>query len=74
MNHKKKMIAPIIVSILFVLYCAAIIWAIVTDMIPLWGKILAIIIGMGLAGASVYTVYERIKEIRSGVEDDLSKY
>ena len=32
------------------------------------------IISLALAGVVIYVLVERIKEIRSGVEDDLSQY
>jgi hypothetical protein len=37
-------------------------------------KIIGTLIPLALIGVSVYVLIERIKEIRSGEEDDLSKY
>ena len=69
------MIAPIVITILTVLYllgffCLAL-W--VEDM-P-WGAYLVLAIGaLAAIGVAVFVLWERIKEIRSGEEDDLSKY
>ena len=71
----KKMIAPVIITILFVLYYAG--FACVCffiEGIPLILKILFGAIPLILAAICVYVLIERIEEIRSGEEDDLSKY
>ena len=73
-THTKKMIAPIIITILFLVYLTLYGWAVVEAanaapvMIVLALPLVALGIGM------VYTLYTRIKEIRSGEEDDLSDY
>lgn len=70
-----KLIAPIIITVILVLffsgYCA--IWFLIPE-IPLFVKLLLFVIFAALAGVSIYCLYERIQEIRSGEEDDLSKY
>jgi len=73
--HKKKMIAPIVITAVIVLYYIgfALLCAF-EEGIPLYVKLLSGIIPLLLAGASIYVLFERIKEIRSGEEDDLSKY
>ncbi len=74
-SHTKKLIAPIIICIIIVLYYIAFaIVCISIDVIPLIIKILGGVIPLALAGVCVYVLIERIKEIRSGEEDDLSKY
>lgn len=73
--HKKKMIAPIVITIVILLYCVGYAYFyIFGDSISLLVKILGGIIPMLLAGVCIYVLVERIKEIRSGEEDDLSKY
>lgn len=72
---KRKMAAPIVITALIILYyigfaCACIF----ISGIPLFVKILGGIIPFFIAGISIYVLIERIKEIRSGEEDDLSKY
>lgn len=73
--HKKKMIAPIVITALIVLYYIgfALLCAFV-DGIPFFIKLLCGVIPLLLAGVGIYVLLERIKEIRSGEEDDLSKY
>lgn len=70
----KKMMAPLIITAILVLlflgYVA--IWAVVP--FPLVGKLIGAAIPLALICVSVFVLIERIKEIRSGEEDDLSKY
>ena len=73
--HKKKMIAPIVITALVVLYYAGIALGVIAlGELPL---VMMLFFGIGpliLAGAMIYVCIERIKEIRKGEEDDLSKY
>lgn len=74
-HHKKKMFAPIFIAGLFVLYYVGLAAVLVLiDGIPAVFKVLSIIIPLALAGVMVGVAVSRIKEIRSGEEDDLSKY
>lgn len=70
-----KLIAPIIITAILVLflmgYC--LIWFLIPE-IPLFIRLILLAIFGGLTGLSIYNLYERIQEIRSGEEDDLSKY
>ena len=72
--HWKKIIAPVIITTLLVLWFAfyLCIWTIAP--IPLLLKLILCLIFMGLIGVSIYNLVCRILEIRSGEEDDLSKY
>lgn len=73
--HIRKMIAPIVITVIMVLYYAGFAYVCVFwDGIPLIVKILGGVIPALLAGVCIYVLVERIKEIRSGEEDDLSKY
>jgi len=73
--HKKKMIAPIVITIVMVLYYIGFAWVCVfLEGVPLFAKLLGGIIPLLLGGVCIYVLLERIKEIRSGEEDDLSKY
>lgn len=74
-EHSKKMIAPIIITIIFVFYY--IIFAAICLLIygiPMIIKMLFGIIPLVLAGVMIYVLLTRINEIRSGEEDDLSQY
>ncbi len=74
-KHGVKMIAPISIAAIVVLYYLGISALFLSvDGIPLVAKILMIIIPLTLAGVMIGVTVSRIKEIRSGEEDDLSKY
>lgn len=72
--HWKKIIAPVIITALLVLWFALYlcIWTIAPISLPL--KLILCFVFMGLIGVSIYNLVSRILEIRSGEEDDLSKY
>lgn len=70
----KKMMAPIIITVLLGIYLIIYAVALVAAIPETWMKLLAGLIPLALFGASVYVLYERIQEIRSGEEDDLGKY
>lgn len=71
----KKLAAPVIVSILVVLYLSGLAFTVIMagDM-PLLFRVSLIVGLIALAGVMVGVAVSRIKEIRSGEEDDLSKY
>ena len=73
-KHKQKMIAPIVITAVFVIYLAGYLYLIltVTDFSPviLLYAIPLIVIGIGM----IVTLKSRIQEIRSGEEDDLDNY
>ncbi|MDW7669566.1 MAG: hypothetical protein SCJ93_12135 [Bacillota bacterium] len=70
----RKMLAPITITILLLMYIGFFVWAWSVTPVPLWGKIIGLVIPLSLMGISIFVLLERIKEIRSGEEDDLSKY
>ncbi len=74
-NHYKKLIAPIVIVAVMVLYYLAIAVGIIAfgPMSPML-KLIGLVFPILLIGLSVFVLVERIKEIRSGEEDDLSKY
>ena len=75
MNHGKKMIAPIIITVLVVLYYLGIIALFIFEPgIPFGAKLAMIIIPLALTGVIIGVCISRIKEIQGGEEDDLSKY
>lgn len=74
-NQTKKLIAPIIITILLVCYFVFYIWiGLFTKDMPLIMKVLLLVVPIGLIGLSIYMLVERIKEIKDGEEDDISKY
>ena len=75
MNHGKKMVAPVVITVVMVLYYVGIgILFLMVPEIPALMKILMVVIPLLLAGVMIGVLVSRIKEIRSGEEDDLSKY
>lgn len=75
MKHWKKMIAPIVVAFIVILYY--IIMAILfigMPGIPAAAKILMAVIAFILAAVMLGVLISRIKEIQGGEEDDLSQY
>ena len=71
--HSKKMIAPIIVSIILIGYYVVYFGVLVALVGGIW-KIILGIIPIIFAGLILKVCIERIKEIKKGEEDDLSKY
>ena len=72
---KRKLAAPIVISVLVGLWLlgyAVLIFLV--PAIPLWIKLLGAVIPLALLGVTIYVLCERIKEIRSGEEDDLENY
>ena len=75
-NHKKKFIAPIVVTIILLLYYAFY-FGLLIDLfngeLGAW-EIAFFVIPAILAAVSIKVCVERIKEIKKGEEDDSSKY
>ena len=72
-NKKKKMVAPIIITILFVLYLV-IYFAVIINEVTGIMKVLLAVVPLALAAVMIYVCIQRINEIKGGDEDDLSKY
>lgn len=73
-NSNKKLIAPMVITVLLVAYLVVFFVTWIYVPVPTIGKIIGSLIPLALIGVSIYVLIERIKEIRSGEEDDLSKY
>ena len=72
-KNRKKMIAPIIVTAILVLYYI-VYFAFIISLLPgLWKYVLGII-PLIFSIVMVYVCIERINEIKKGEEDDISKY
>jgi uncharacterized membrane protein len=69
-----KSIAPFVVSIFIVGYYAAIGLVLFKSDIPAIMKIAVVVISIAISAVMVAVFIERIKEIRSGEEDDIGKY
>lgn len=73
-THQKKMIAPIVITVLLSAYMLTYFLVLLSVPMPVWAKVLVGLIPLAMLGASIYVLIQRIKEIRSGEEDDLSQY
>ena len=73
-SNSKKLIAPIVITVLLVLYLVLFMFTWLSNPVPLIMKIIGTVVPLAFIGVTVYVLIERIKEIRSGEEDDLSKY
>ena len=73
-EHKKKMLAPILITVLFLVFLAVYGTAAVVQ--TGWSPVMLLFVVplIALAIGMLYTLKSRIKEIRSGEEDDLDNY
>lgn len=73
MHNKKKMIAPIVVSLILILYYIVYFCLLITLLPGIW-KYAFGILPVVFVLLTVKVCIERINEIRRGEEDDISKY
>lgn len=73
-EHGKKMIAPILVSICFIIYLLLYFGFLIYLIPNVVVKIFVGIIPAVIFGVIIFVCIQRIKEIKGGEEDDLSKY
>ena len=71
--HKKKIIAPIIITFILILYYITYFGFVISLLNGIWKYVLGII-PLVFSGIMIYVCIERIKEIKKGEEDDISKY
>lgn len=71
----KKKIAPVVIVALISIYYIAIgvIFA-YKNGVPMLAKIIALVVPALLSGVAITVLIQRIKEIKKGEDDDLSKY
>lgn len=69
------MIAPVVIVALISIYYIAIgvIFAYMNG-VPMLAKIIALVVPAFLSGVAITVLIQRIKEIKKGEDDDLSKY
>ena len=72
-SHARKMIAPIIITVLLVLYYVVYFGFLITLLPGIWKYALGIL-PLTLSVLIVKVCIERINEIKKGEEDDISKY
>ena len=72
-SHREKMMAPIVISVIVVLYYIAYFGFLISMLDGIWKYVLGIV-PLALSAVMVKVCIERIHEIKKGEEDDLSKY
>lgn len=70
----KKMVAPLVVTVIILFYFIIYFALIISTVNSLFFKILLAAIPALLGAAMIYVCVQRIREIKGGEEDDLSKY
>ena len=71
--YKNKMIAPIVISVIIILYYVVYFGILIALLYGVWKWLLGII-PLALSAVMLKVCIERINEIKKGEEDDLSKY
>ena len=72
-SHKRKMVAPIVITIVLILYYIAYFGLLISMLEGVWRYVLGIV-PIVFSGVMIYVCIERIIEIKKGEEDDISKY
>ena len=72
-SHKRKMVAPIVVAILMILYFVVYFGFLISLLNGIW-KIALGVIPLALSAVMIKVCIERIREIKKGEEDDISQY
>lgn len=72
-QHQKKMIAPIVVSVIIIVYYAFYFCFLFTLLEGIWKYALGLI-PLAFSAVMIKVCVDRIKEIRKGEEDDLGQY
>ncbi len=72
-EKRKGYIAPIVITMVFILYFILYFGFLFAVLTGVW-KFVFLIFPVAFAGVLIYVCADRIKEIRSGEADDLSKY
>ena len=73
-EHGKKMLAPIIITVLTAVWILCQVLVCVLGGFPWFVTAIGLAIGLIFIAVMIAVLVSRIKEIRSGEEDDLSKY
>ena len=73
-DHRKKLIAPVLITVFFIVYLF--VYAIMIIKSAGWHPVMILftipLVALGIG--MIFTLKSRIKEIRSGEEDDLKYY
>lgn len=72
-SHRKKMLPPIVISVIIIFYYVVYFGILITLLEGIWKYVLGIV-PLIFSAVMVKVCIERIKEIKEGEEDDISKY
>lgn len=72
-SHSKKMVAPIVISVIVILYYIVYFCFLILLLDGIWKYLLGII-PIALSAVMIAVCVERINEIKKGEEDDIGKY
>ena len=72
-SHSKKMVAPIVISVIVILYYIVYFCFLILLLDGIWKYLLGII-PIAFSAVMIAVCVERINEIKKGEEDDISKY
>jgi hypothetical protein len=72
-SHRRKMVAPIVISVLVVLYYFLYFGILISVLDGMWKYLLGVI-PLTLSVVMILVCKQRINEIKGGEEDDLSQY
>lgn len=70
----RKMAAPVVISVLILLYYIFAACLLLPLALPGFIRLIVLLVPLGAAAALGIVLRERLREVRSGEEDDLSKY
>ena len=71
--RQRKMVGPVVAAALVILYYIVYFILLITLLEGAWRVVLGVV-PLAFAALTAWVCVERIKEIRSGEEDDLSQY
>ena len=73
-GHKRKMTAPIVITVLVIVYFFVYFGLLIRFVEIGWLKVLLWVVPALLGAAMIGVCIQRIREIKGGEEDDLSQY
>ena len=73
-QNRSRLAAPVLITALLLYYAGFFILLAVMPALSLWSRLLLGVAPLALMGVSVFVLVERIREVRSGEEDDLDRY
>ena len=73
-NQKKDMRTSVLIGVLFIAFCPVEILLWLEEGVPVWARLLNIVLIIALGIGMIVVLRERIHELRGGETDDLDNY